>query len=185
MTFLWRLAFCIFLECRYWLWILVMGVLGTVRTFVSTVTNKIDGKGRVSVPAPFRQALAIQGADHFYCFRSFNQNALEAYGPSLMEKIDQRIGDLDPFSEEYDTLVRCILGGSVELSFDGEGRVKLPQSFLDHAGISNHVMFVGMGLKFQIWDPTTYEPLRSSDTEQARQGHGILGARVDVSRGAS
>lgn len=154
-----------------------MGVSGTVKTFVSTVTNKIDGKGRVSVPAPFRQALALQGASHFYCFQSFNQKALEAFGPTLMDKIESRIGELDPFSEEYDTLVRCILGGSIELSFDGEGRIKLPQSFLDYAGIGESVAFVGMGLKFQLWDPATYEPLRTSDTDKARQGHGVLGNR--------
>ena len=157
-----------------------MGVLGTVKTFVSTVTNKIDGKGRVSVPAPFRQALAVQGANHFYCFPSFNQPALEAYGPALMEKIDQRIGELDPFSEEYDTLVRCILGGSLELSFDGEGRIKLPQAFMDHAGISDRIAFVGMGLKFQLWDPATFEPHKTSDTERAKQGHGVLGNRTGV-----
>ena len=171
-------------ECRFLIWVLVMGVLGTVRAFVSTVTNKIDGKGRVSVPAPFRQALALQGANHFFCFPSFNQKALEAYGPALMEKIESRIGDLDPFSEEYDTLVRCILGGSIELTFDGEGRIKLPQSFLDHAGITDFVAFVGMGLKFQLWNPSAYEPLRSSDTENARRGHGILGNRAGVTGGA-
>ncbi len=162
-----------------------MGVSGSVRTFVSTVTNKIDGKGRVSVPAPFRQALALQGANHFYCFKSFNQTALEAFGPTLMEKIESRIGDLDPFSEEYDTLVRCILGGSVELSFDNEGRIKLPQAFMDHAGISDFVSFVGMGLKFQLWNPSAYEPLQASDTEKARQGHGVLGGRSSQPGGVS
>ena len=162
-----------------------MGVLGTVRTFVSTVTNKIDGKGRVSVPAPFRQALALQGASHFYCFKSFNEPALEAYGPSLMEKIEARIGDLDPFSEEYDQLVRCILGGSQEQTFDAEGRTKLPPAFLDHAKITSHVVFVGMGFKFQIWDPAILEPLNETDTEMARQGHGVLGSRPASAGGHS
>lgn len=153
--------------------------------FVSTTINKIDAKGRVSVPAGIRQALSAQGSPNFFCFMSYNHAALEAYGQRLMDTMQARLAELDPFTEKHDSLAGSILGDSIEFSCDGEGRTKLPSEFLDHAGITNKVAFVGLGSKFQLWDPSRYTENRASGRETARSLPGILAGGVGSNGGAS
>ena len=75
---------------------------------------------------------------------------------SRLEKLYARIESLDPFSEERDAFATAILGGSVQLSFDGEGRVVLPEAILTQAGISATGIFVGKGETFEIWEPEAF-----------------------------
>lgn len=141
----------------------------TVQPFVSTVVNKLDAKGRVSVPAPFRQILAQQNLRGLYCFPSFVGPALEAFGETLLEEFQKRLGDVDPlFSEDYDAQAQAVVGETQFLNFDDEGRVRLPDEFIAHAGIKDRVSFVGMIQKFQLWDPERFEPVRRERIARAR-----------------
>ncbi|HEY4264479.1 MAG TPA: hypothetical protein VGM72_04120 [Micropepsaceae bacterium] len=150
-----------------------MGLKGrkhqTVQPFVSTIVNKLDAKGRVSIPAPFRQILAQQTLRGFYCFPSFVSPALEAFGEDLLADFQRRLGAVDPlFSEDYDAQAQAVVGETQLLNFDDEGRVRLPDDFLAHAGIKDRVLFVGMIQKFQIWDPDRFEPVRLERIARAR-----------------
>jgi MraZ protein len=150
-----------------------MGLKGrkhqTVQPFVSTIVNKLDAKGRVSIPAPFRQILAQQTLRGFYCFPSFVSPALEAFGEDLLADFQKRLGAVDPlFSEDYDAQAQAVVGETQLLNFDDEGRVRLPDDFLAHAGIKDRVLFVGMIQKFQIWDPDRFEPVRLERIARAR-----------------
>lgn len=138
--------------------------------FVSTVVNKIDAKGRVSVPAKVRHALASQDSSSVFCFKSFNGPSIEGFGDVLMKSMEERLAKLDPFSDEYDEIARKTLGGIEELSWDQEGRVKLPEPFVNHAGLQDQVAFVGLGFKFQIWNPETYQVMEERDQSQNRKG---------------
>jgi transcriptional regulator MraZ len=140
-----------------------------VQPFVSTIVNKLDAKARVSVPAPFRQILAQENLHGIYCFTSFASPALEAYGGSLMAEIQSRLGSVDALlSEAHDDLAQAILAETRLLDFDDEGRVRLPDEFIAHAGITERVTFVGMNKKFQIWDPERFEPVRLERIARAR-----------------
>ena len=150
-----------------------MGVRGCkapiVQPFVSTTINKLDAKGRVSVPAPFRQILALQNLRGFYCFPSFVGPSLEGFGETLMAEFQTRMGSVDPFfSEDYDAQAQAVVGDSQFLNFDDEGRVRLPDEFIAHAGIKDRVSFVGMIQKFQIWEPERFEPVRLARIARAR-----------------
>jgi MraZ protein len=150
-----------------------MGLKGrkhqTVQPFVSTVVNKLDAKGRVSIPAPFRQILAQQSLRGFYCFPSFVFPALEAFGEDLLADVQKRLSAVDPlFSEDYDAQAQAVVGETQLLNFDDEGRVRLPDEFLAHAQIKDRVLFVGMIQKFQIWDPERFEPIRRERIARAR-----------------
>ncbi len=80
------------------------GAKPLVQPFVSTIINKLDAKGRVSVPAPFRQILAQQNLRGVYCIPSFVSPALEAFGETLLAQVQERLKNFDPlFSEDYDT----------------------------------------------------------------------------------
>jgi MraZ protein len=140
-----------------------------VQPFVSTVVNKLDAKGRVSVPAPFRQILAQQNLKGFYCFPSFVAPALEAFGETLLNEFQERLGNVDPlFSEDYDAQAQAVVGESQFLNFDDEGRVRLPDDLIAHAGIGERVLFVGMVKKFQIWEPERFGPVRRERIARAR-----------------
>ena len=139
-----------------------------MQPFVSSVVNKLDAKGRVSVPASFRQILAQQNLNGVYCIPSFNAAALEAFGDTLLSQFQQRLGQYDPFfSAEYDAEAQAILGRTQFLNFDDEGRVRLPDEFVAHAGISERVAFIGLGVKFQIWDPVRFESVERERIAQA------------------
>ena len=126
--------------------------------FLSTTLNKIDKKGRVSVPSGFRAALASEPFQGVILFKSYTQQALEGVGMSAMESMAGRIDHAFPFfSDDHDELATVLFGESVQLAFDGDGRITLPAELAEFAGIEDKVAFVGMGQKFQIWNPDTFQ----------------------------
>lgn len=142
--------------------------------FLSTVTSKIDAKGRVSVPAAFRAAASAQGFGGIYAYPSFTEAAIEGGGQMLMDNVSQMIARLDPYSEERDALAAALFADSHQLSFDGDGRISLPDVLLVHAGIDKTLTFVGLGAKFQIWEPARFEAWHIKAREKARQHRGLL-----------
>ncbi len=125
--------------------------------FLSTFTNKVDKKGRVSVPAPFRSALAEQLHHGIVLFVSNQHSCLEGFDWAKMDEIGDRMDHYDLFSDDQDDLATSIFGESVQLFFDSEGRVTLPKDLCDAARISSKVTFVGLGRKFQLWNPEMFE----------------------------
>ncbi len=132
--------------------------------FLSTYTNKIDKKGRVSVPAPFRSALADQLHHGIVLFGSNQHACIEGFDWAKMDEIGTRMDHYDLFSDDQDDLATTIFGESVQLFFDGEGRVTLPLDLIEAANISDKATFVGLGRKFQIWSPDMFARRK----EQAR-----------------
>lgn len=125
--------------------------------FLSTFVNKIDKKGRISVPATFRQALAQQSFQGIVVFRSYKFPAIEGMGIERMQRLSASVDELDLFSDMQDDLTATIFADSQLLPFDGEGRVILPEPLLVHAGIQTEAAFVGRGATFQIWNPKAFE----------------------------
>lgn len=131
--------------------------------------NKIDKKGRVSVPKPFRDTFVQEGFSGVYAYPSIRFNAIEACGESYFRQLTQRLDDsLDMFSPEQDDLLIAILDNAHALSFDPEGRIVVPAELLEMAGISGEARFVGRLNFFQIWDPQSHEAHRHRGLEQAR-----------------
>ena len=128
--------------------------------FLSSYENKIDKKGRVSVPATFRSYLNSMGYNGFISYPSFNHAALEACSQDRIEKLSNTIDSLNPFEEKRDFFATSVLSESVNLQFDSEGRISLPSKLLKHAKIKNSMLFVGQGKTFQIWEPTAFEKFK-------------------------
>ena len=128
--------------------------------FLSTYENKLDKKGRVSVPASYRSYLSNMGYNGIICYPSFNNSSIEAWPQDRIEKISNAIDNLNPFEEKKDYFATSILSESINLQFDGEGRILLTSKLLKHAKIRNNVLFVGLGKTFQIWEPTNFEKFR-------------------------
>ena len=130
--------------------------------FLSTYENKMDKKGRVSVPASFRSYLSNLGYNGVVCYPSFNNQSIEAWPQDRIEKISNAIDSLNPFEEKRDFFATSILSESVNLQFDGEGRISLSMKLLKHAKIKKDMIFVGQGKTFQIWEPTIFEKFKTN-----------------------
>ena len=128
--------------------------------FLSTFENKLDKKGRVSVPASFRSYLSNLGYNGIICYPSFNNQSIEVWPQDRIEKISNAIDSLNPFEEKKDYFATSILSESINLQFDSEGRISLTPKLLKHAKIKNNILFVGQGMTFQIWEPTIFEKFR-------------------------
>ena len=103
--------------------------------FLSTYENKLDKKGRVSVPASFRSYLSNIGYNGIICFPSFNNQSIEAWPQDRIEKISNAIETLNPFEDKKDYFATSILSESINLQFDNEGRVQITTKLLKHARI--------------------------------------------------
>ncbi len=123
--------------------------------FLSTYVNKVDRKGRVSVPASFRAQLTPQNQPGIVVFRSFKLPALEAGGFDRMEEMSRRLETLEQFSEEYDSF-SALFADMQQLPCDPEGRIMLPGDLAEYAGITDSAAFVGGGPTFQIWQPQVF-----------------------------
>ncbi|MCI5060152.1 MAG: division/cell wall cluster transcriptional repressor MraZ [Alphaproteobacteria bacterium] len=136
--------------------------------FLSTYVNKIDKKGRVSVPSSFRSEMAGQSFQGVVLFRSNNHDCLEGFSRSTMQEIGERLDEFDLFSAEQDDLATSVFGEAQQLPMDGEGRIILPTSLIDFAKLEDQACFVGLGAKFHIWNPALYEARREAARENVR-----------------
>ena len=120
--------------------------------FLSSFVNRIDKKGRVSVPASFRAALGTDTAG-IVVFRSLQHDALEGCSIAHLELLSESLEKQDLPPDVFELIETTIFGGSVQLPFDGEGRISLPQHLVASIGISEEVAFVGRRKTFQLWNP--------------------------------
>lgn len=149
--------------------------------FVSTFENKIDAKGRVSVPAQFRGVLERDGIRlddtlAIYCYPSLDAPALDAGGQRLATKIDELLAGLPDYSDERDELSVALYGDVEFLRVDGDGRIVLSRELRAHAGITSKVTFVGLGEKFQIWEPEQFAARRARAREKVHDHRKLFGA---------
>ncbi len=139
-----------------------------VAPFISTMTGTLDAKGRVCIPASFRDVLTAQNTTGVYICPSFAEAALEGFGEEVLQDFHQRQAALDPFfTPEYDDKVFAVLSMSQLLPRDENGRVRLTDEMIAHAGLKDRVTFVGMGRKFQIWDSERFAPVQAERLKRA------------------
>lgn len=142
--------------------------------FLSTYVNKIDKKGRISVPATFRPMLSSAHFSGIVAYPSFVHSCIEACDIVRIQQLSDSIDALDPFSEARDAFATSILGGSVQLPFDSEGRVSLPESLIQVADLLDSAVFVGKGATFEIWKPEIFDTYAENARTLAKQERGQL-----------
>lgn len=144
--------------------------------FTSQHTNKLDAKGRVSVPAPYRQVLADQQTpEGFFCSKVAGPHVLRGFGKAELDRLGKVLDTLQPGSREY--VIRATYAAQATmLSFDDEGRVRIPDELIAHAGLKDRVFFNGLYGLFEMWDPERFAALESARTDELQT---ILGLKGD------
>ncbi|MGB3834014.1 MAG: division/cell wall cluster transcriptional repressor MraZ [Mesorhizobium sp.] len=121
--------------------------------FLSSAVNRIDAKGRVSVPAHFRAVLQRRGYTELYALRCLDVPAMDVGGLDLLDRYEQRIAQEDPFLQTADDMSFFCHGDGMFLKLDQDGRITMNDFIRAHTGIATEAAFVGRGTFFQIWEP--------------------------------
>lgn len=144
--------------------------------FIGTHQNKLDAKGRVSIPAQFRSVLKKMshagegsGVATMYlrpshqnpCIEGWTELGFEALSAPLAEGYNQ-------FSQEHEDFVMALFGNACSAETDKEGRIGLPTSLLAHAGVTDNLVFIGTRNTFQIWEPAVGARRLAEANEKAK-----------------
>lgn len=135
--------------------------------------QKVDGKGRMSIPADFRAVLAdgdprcpeIPLPRIVVLHGPHLKNCLHAYTIDAMAEIEDGIRKLPRGSVERRRASRMILGKSWSTEIDKDGRIVLPQRLRQQIGLTDEAVMAAMGDYFEIWNAQTYEELESAETD--------------------
>ena len=142
--------------------------------FLDTVINKVDAKGRVSLPSDYRTIVKELGTE-IVCYRSLTSPCIEGCTEDLLEKLAANIeNSTDFFSEIQDDLTNLVFGDAKRFSFDSTGRIMLSEKLLKHAEITDTAGFVGKGRKFQIWSLDNWNKEETRLREKIKNQRPIL-----------
>jgi MraZ protein len=122
------------------------------------------------VPAQFRSGLN----NLIVVYESFINECVEGCDIERIKKMSESIDALDPFSEERDAFAATILGGAMQLTIDGDGRVILPESLIAKSEIKDKALFVGKGPTFEIWSPFKYDKYIEIAKKTAKEKRSML-----------
>ena len=142
--------------------------------FLDTVINKVDAKGRVSLPSDYRTIVKELGTE-IVCYRSLTSPCIEGCTEDLLEKLAANIeNSTDFFSEIQDDLTNLVFGDAKRFSFDSTGRIMLSEKLLKHAEITDTAVFIGKGRKFQIWSLDNWNKEETRLREKIKNQRPIL-----------
>ncbi|MBS0565485.1 MAG: division/cell wall cluster transcriptional repressor MraZ [Proteobacteria bacterium] len=135
------------------------------RRFRGSETFKVDAKGRVSIPAPFRRVIEASDPDWreglrpniIIVYGGDRQDWLEVYTMRAIEEIDEQIELMQRGSPERLMLEERMYGQSIETHIDDDGRLVLPQRLREKIGLISEAFFISAGDYFKIWRPEAYE----------------------------
>ncbi len=153
--------------------------------FMGTHTNRLDRKGRTSVPAPFRAELARLGTEEIVIRPSHRDACLEAWPMPAFEALAGGLDQFDVFSDAQDDMAAALFADAHPMRPDAEGRILLPEALISHAGLGESIAFVGLGKMFQMWEPEAARRHTEAARERARERALTLRAAAAAQGGAA
>jgi MraZ protein len=152
--------------------------------FLSTFEKQLDAKRRIVVPQEFR-GLAAGPFEGVFCFPSIEADCLEGGGQALFQQYKATIEELafgDPLRSALET---AVYGGMNQLAFDSAGRITLPDALCREFGLTDWVVLVGLGDRFQIWSREAFAARRAEQRQLAREGLAALRNAQRIARSGS
>ncbi len=120
--------------------------------FIGEYNHTIDAKGRLIVPAKYREELG----EHFYVTKGLD-GCLFAYDEEDFEKLQKKIMELSVLNRESREIARVFLGSAQECEFDKQGRILISSPLREHAKLIKDVVLVGVGNRIEIWSRERYD----------------------------
>lgn len=136
--------------------------------FKGRYDHAVDGKGRASLPARFRELLALTGDDRLVLTAALDESYphIVAYPYSGWRAFEEKLADKPTFDPNIIALKRLYVSSAVECQLDGHGRILIPQTLRDHAGISREATWLGMTTVVELWQPEQWS--RAYEEAQGR-----------------
>ncbi|HEY1690724.1 MAG TPA: division/cell wall cluster transcriptional repressor MraZ [Polyangiaceae bacterium] len=129
--------------------------------------HSIDAKGRTSVPARYRDALSAAG-ERRIVLTSALDTCLVAYAPSEWAAFEEKLSRLPQFDRAVQKLRRIYVSGAVECEFDDVGRILVPPTLRDHAGLKKDVLWAGAGRYAELWDKESWQRAFETTDDEKR-----------------
>jgi len=143
--------------------------------FKGSTELNLDGKGRMAIPARYRDRLLDYCAGQLVVTRDYQYPCLLLYPLPHWNEIEQQLASLPTFDKQARSLQRLIVGQAEDIAMDSHGRILLPASLRSVAGLDKRVMLVGQGRKFEIWDADRWNAcLEEAEQEAAEQLSAVL-----------
>lgn len=130
--------------------------------FRGIFTVNLDAKGRMAIPARYRQRLFDEAQRRLVVTIDTEENCLLLYPQQVWEGIEQKISHLPSFNPAARRIQRLFIGHANEIEMDRSGRILLPPLLRDYAGLSKHVVLIGQGNKFELWDEKNWNTRRDN-----------------------
>jgi MraZ protein len=122
--------------------------------FGETAIN-LDAKGRLAIPMRYRDSIQEQsGGQLVLTYSAFDSGALYLYPEKEWERVRDDVTSLSTFDRGHRSLQRKLVGSASAVEPDGNGRIQIPQTLRQVAGLEKRVVLLGMGNRFEIWNET-------------------------------
>lgn len=140
--------------------------------FMSEYNHTVDTKGRLIIPAKFRESLG----DEFVVSKGMD-GCLFVYANEDWNVFEQKLTSLPLINKEARQFARFFLAGAAQVEVDKQGRILLPASLREFAGLEKDVVLVGVGSRIEIWSREKWETMNTDenmdDITAAMEGLGL------------
>lgn len=140
--------------------------------FYSKFINRLDGKGRVSMPATWRHEVAKGGEKTILLRPDLNGQMLEGMEHSRVRKIAESLDNESQYPTDTPLrtdLAKIAISQFQPLDFDINGRILLPEELIAHASLKDKVLFAGVGMTLQLWQPSRYSDWMTRTLKEGKE----------------
>lgn len=146
-----------------------------MQSLIGEYDCKVDAKGRFMFPVNLRKQLEDAFEKGFVINRNLHQKCLVLYPISEWNKLNKKLSKLNRLIKANDVFVRKFTGGATGADADNTGRVLLPKSLVDYAGISTDIKILGSNNVIEIWDKNSYGQFLSQELDIEQLAQDVLG----------
>lgn len=125
--------------------------------FQGETSITVDDKGRLAIPAVYRDAVAEQGNRLVFTYNPYENGSLFIYPVAVYEKVREQVAKLPNSSNKHRQLQRKLIGSAAVVEVDGSGRISIPQSMRLTLGIEKKTILLGMDDRFELWTEKAHQ----------------------------
>ena len=138
----------------------------------------LDAKGRMTMPTRYRERLNERSAGRMIVTIDTDERCLLLYPLPEWENIERKLDALPSFNAQARRVQRLLMGHATDSDMDNNGRLLLPPPLRQYAGLDKHVVLIGQGKKFELWDAAVWNERRDDWLAEETVGDDPLPAEL-------